>query len=112
MFRNFLRNLFCKKESDMKLALACALLCLLAPIPHAALADDGAIPRYKPSSRSPEPLDIRSNAYGASRNAPDAHGIGSRVEDFTIPRAGGGSVSLSEARAAGPVAIIFYRGHW
>ena len=55
----------------MKLALACALLCLLAPIPHAALADDGA-----------------------------------------IPRAGGGSVSLSEARAAGPVAIIFYRGHW
>lgn len=96
----------------MKLALACALLCLLQPIANAAAADDGAIPRYKPSSRSPQPLDIRSNAYGASRSAPDAHGIGTRVEDFKVPRAGGGYLSLSDARATGPVAIIFYRGHW
>lgn len=78
----------------------------------AAIADDNVVPRYKPSSRSPEALDIRSNSYGASRDAPDALEIGDRVPDFTVPRAGGGFVSLREVRSRGPVAIIFYRGHW
>ena len=70
------------------------------------------VPRYKPSSRSPEPLDIRTNTYGASRSAPGAVEIGDRVPDFTLPRAGGGTVSLKGALKRGPVAIIFYRGHW
>ncbi len=82
--------------------------CLLA---GAAVAED-AFPRYKPSSRSPEPLDIRTNAYGASRDAPEALRIGDEVPDFVVPRAGGGEVSLAELRDDGPVAIIFYRGHW
>ncbi len=69
-------------------------------------------PRYKPSTRSPEPIDIRTNAYGASRSAPNALEIGARAPDFTVPRAGGGTVSLRDAHQDGPVVIIFYRGHW
>ena len=92
------------------LALLLAFL-LCTPLPMQA-AEESAYPRYKPSSRSPEALDIRSNAYGASRSAPDALGIGDRVPDFSVPRAGGGMVSLSRMLAAGPVALIFYRGHW
>lgn len=76
---------------------------------HAA---DEQIPRYKPSSRSPQALDIRTNAYGASRSAPDAIGVGEQVADFSAPKAGGGLVSLRQKRQQGPVAIIFYRGHW
>ena len=80
----------------------------------AATAASGAddFPRYKPSSRSPEPLDIRTNSYGASRFAPEALEIGDAVPDFSVPRAGGGTVSLADVRSDGPVAIIFYRGHW
>jgi hypothetical protein len=95
----------------MKLTLACAFVALLQATPGSLWAEEDSFPSYKPSSRSPQPLDIRTNAYGASRNAPDALGIGARVPDFTVPRAGGGSVSLSDARAKGEVAIIFYRGH-
>jgi hypothetical protein len=69
-------------------------------------------PRYKPSSRSPEPMDIRTNAYGASRSAPDALEIGDTAPDFTLPRAGGGALNLADLRGSGPVALIFYRGHW
>lgn len=32
--------------------------------------------------------------------------------DFTLPDHTGQPVSLSEARAAGPVLLVFYRGHW
>jgi hypothetical protein len=85
------------------------LLLILPALPNAA---EEVFPRYKPSSRSPAPMDIRTNAYGASRSAPDALEIGDVAPDFTLPRAGGGTVSLSRARTAGPVAIIFYRGHW
>ena len=93
----------------MKTTLAWAWICLLlAP----AWAEEAAFPRYKPSSGSPEPLDIRTNSYGASRSAPDALGVGVTVPDFDVPRAGGGSVSLADMRKDGPVAIIFYRGHW
>ncbi len=74
--------------------------------------DEDLFPRYKPSSRAPAPLDIRTNSYGASKNAPDALQIGDFVPDFTLPRAGGGVVSLAETRETGPVALIFYRGHW
>jgi hypothetical protein len=75
-------------------------------------ADEGQIPRYKPSSRSPEALDIRTNSYGASRSAPDAIGVGEQVVDFSAAKAGGGLVSLRQKRQQGDVAIIFYRGHW
>jgi hypothetical protein len=69
-------------------------------------------PVYKPASRAPEPIDIRSNTYGASRSAPDALRIGERVPDFTVPRVGGGNLALESVRAQGDVVIIFYRGHW
>ena len=49
-----------------------------------------AFPRYKPSSRSAEPMDIRTNAYGACRDAPNAIGVGDVVPDFTLAGAGGG----------------------
>ena len=75
-------------------------------------APEHAVPKYKPSSRSPQPLDITSNDYGYSRAAPQALAIGDTVPDFSAPMAGGGRVSLARARHNGPVAIIFYRGHW
>lgn len=71
-----------------------------------------AFPKYKPSSRSPEPVDIRIDAYGFHRTAPNALGIGASAPAFSVPRAGGGNVSLAEALTKGPAAIIFYRGHW
>lgn len=69
-------------------------------------------PAYKPSSRAPAAMDIRSSAYGASADAPEAADIGEQITDFSVPRAGGGLLSLREARRQGPVVIIFYRGHW
>lgn len=38
--------------------------------------------------------------------------IGERAPDFTLPRAGGGSLRLSQALARGPVVLVFYRGQW
>ena len=70
------------------------------------------VPKYKPSARSPAPLDITTAEYGFSRNAPAALTIGDVAPDFTLPRAGGGTVSLESARVSGPVVLIFYRGHW
>ncbi len=32
--------------------------------------------------------------------------------EFTLPAHDGEDVSLSEARANGPVLLVFYRGHW
>ncbi len=75
-----------------------------------ALGDN--VPRYKPSSRSADAIDITTNGYGASRDAPDALGIGELAPDFVLPQAGGGEVSLEALREKGPVALIFYRGHW
>jgi hypothetical protein len=77
-----------------------------------ATAADEQFPRYKPYSKAPAPVDIRTNRYGATRSAPLALGIGDTVPDFTLPRAGGGEGSLTEALRDGPVALIFYRGHW
>ena len=73
-----------------------------------ALAADP--PLYKPSSRSPEPVDITSNAYGASSLAPTAINIADQAPDFNLPVSGGGNYRLSDVDK--PVAIIFYRGHW
>ena len=48
----------------------------------------------------------------AAGDAPAALDIGDTVPDFTVAHAGGDTVSLADARKTGPVAIIFYRGHW
>jgi len=92
------------------------VMALLASValttPRMGLADDNPYPQYKPSSRSPAALDIRSNAYGASADAPQALSIGDRAPDFSAPRSGGGLVSLRTARKQGSVVLIFYRGHW
>lgn len=78
----------------------------------ASVSADSQTPRYKPSGSSPEPLDITLNSYGFSRTAPQALAIGEQAPDFTLPSASGGKVNLMELAAAGPVVIIFYRGHW
>ncbi len=85
---------------------------LVAALSAIATAAGAEVPLYKPSSNSPEAINILRSDYGGSRSAPNALGIGDRVADFTLPQAGGGSVSLASQRAAGPVVIIFYRGHW
>jgi hypothetical protein len=38
--------------------------------------------------------------------------VGQAAPDFTLPNAGGGSVSLAQLRARGPVVLSFYRGRW
>ncbi len=69
-------------------------------------------PRYKPSSVSPQALDITRNSYGYSSTAPNALAIGDIAPNFVLPGSGGQTIALKQLRAAGPVAIIFYRGHW
>ena len=95
----------------MKLLRTSLLLGSMALV-MASVAATPAVPKYKPSARSPQPLDITSNAYGFSRSAPDALALGATVPDFIAPSPSGGTVSLAAARQRGPVAIIFYRGHW
>ncbi|MDA1075200.1 MAG: redoxin domain-containing protein [Proteobacteria bacterium] len=88
-------------------------LCLLAAFLQInAMAADAPYPAYKPASRAPAPVDIRTNAYGFSRSAPDALKIGDLAPEFSLPRAGGGTVSMVEKYQAGPTVLIFYRGHW
>ena len=96
----------------MKQTVGRIFIALVLIVPAALNAADEPFPRYKPSSRSAEPMDIRTNAYGASRSAPDALGIGDKVPDFSVERAGGGVVALEQVRQGGPVVLIFYRGHW
>ena len=96
----------------MKRAVVWAVGLALSTASAVVGAAENPYPRYKPSARSPESIDIRTNAYGASRSAPNALEIGARAPDFIVPRAGGGTVSLRDARQDGPVVIIFYRGHW
>ncbi len=80
------------------------------PAPERSPAEVG--PLYKPSSSAPKPLPIASNEYGAYAGAPDAPEIGDIAESFELPTIDGGTFSLDEARKAGPVLIMFYRGFW
>ena len=46
------------------------------------------------------------------RGAGDAVKAGDVLEDFTLPDATGGEVSLSQLVADGPAVLVFYRGGW
>lgn len=81
------------------------------PVARAPEGDSDA-PQYKPSSSSPAPVDITTNAYGAYGAAPDAPKIGDVARDFKLPLADGGTFDLAHARKAGPVLVMFYRGFW
>ncbi len=78
----------------------------------AATQGDPDAPRYKPSTSSPSAVDITTNAYGAYGEAPDAPKIGDVAQDFKLPLADGGTFDLAQARSAGPVLVMFYRGFW
>ena len=57
-------------------------------------------------------MAITSNAYGAYKWAPNAPQLGDVAQDFELPLVDGGTFSLAQARAAGPVLVMFYRGFW
>ncbi len=97
-------------QRTLRQHLLAALLAWLACVPLSASGDD--FPAYKPSSRSAAPVDIRLNAYGVSRDAPNALEIGNVAPDFAAPRAGGGIVTSRALRRQGPLVLVFYRGHW
>ena len=90
----------------------CLAVLLVAFACTSSIAEQAAVPKYKPSSRSPEAISILTNEYGASRSAPQALAIGQRVPAFTLARVGGGTISLAELVKQGPAVLIFYRGHW
>ncbi len=69
-------------------------------------------PMYKPSSNSSAPMAITDNAYGAFEVAEGAPQLGDTFPDFELPLADGGTYALAEARGAGPVLVMFYRGFW
>jgi hypothetical protein len=93
------------------LALAIILLsaCATAPAPAPQADPDPRStarpgeppPTFPPSGLSDAELPITSNAYGAFAGAPHAPALGD-VATF----------SLAEARRAGPVLVMFYRGFW
>ncbi|MEM9620652.1 MAG: hypothetical protein AAF993_03325 [Pseudomonadota bacterium] len=91
---------------------ACVLLTGLSLTVFPVFANATEKPQYKPSSRSPAAIDITTSEYGYSATAPAALTIGDQAPDFTLARAGGGFIKLADARATGPVVLIFYRGHW
>lgn len=78
----------------------------------AVVPDGPAPPMYEPSSRSPAPMSIADPAYGAFAGAPDAPGLGATLPDFEVALADGGTFSLEQARRAGPVLLMVYRGFW
>lgn len=69
-------------------------------------------PMYKQSSSSKAPTSITVNSYGAFRPTPNAPQLGDIAQNFVLPLAGGGEFDLEQARAKGPVLIMFYRGFW
>ncbi len=71
-----------------------------------------AAPSYPPSSLRPQIVDITTDAYGEFSAAPRAPRLGARIEDFELPTMDGKRFSLAEARARGPVALVFFRGFW
>jgi len=84
----------------------------VASAPEPASLGDPDAPRYKPSTSSSAAIDITTNAYGAYDAASGAPKIGDVAKDFTLPLADGGTFDLEQARAAGPVLVMFYRGFW
>lgn len=107
-------------------ACALALACGTAPAPAssepaaaAAAAESSYVapegpppPMYKPSRYSEAPMPITDPAYGFSKTAPDAPGMGVTIPDFEVALVDGGMFSLAQTRKAGPVLIMFYRGFW
>ncbi len=57
-------------------------------------------------------IPLSSNLYGRYKWAQDAPSIGDTAPDFTLPLVDGSTFNLAQARAAGDVAIVFYRGFW
>jgi peroxiredoxin len=57
-------------------------------------------------------MSITDDAYGAYGPADGAPHLGDTFPDFELPLADGGTYRLEEARGAGPVLVMFYRGFW
>jgi peroxiredoxin len=51
-------------------------------------------------------------SVAASGVAAQSLGVGDQAPDFTLPNAAGGTTTLSELLAEGPVVLTFYRGGW
>ena len=81
------------------------------PDPRDVTRPDLAPPMYRSSSDGPR-VAITSNAYGRYSGAPKAPQLGDTLADFELPRAHGGTYALRDARAKGPVIVVFYRGFW
>jgi hypothetical protein len=83
-----------------------------APEPRSTERPGAPPPRYAPSGTSDATLPITSNAYGGFAGAPKAPKLGDVAPDFEAALVDGGTFSLAQARAAGPVLVMFYRGFW
>ena len=65
-------------------------------------------PRYVKGKRVP----VASADYGWFPKARHAPSVGEQAPDFELPLVGGKIFSLADARAQGPVVVVFYRGFW
>ncbi|WP_410593511.1 peroxiredoxin-like family protein [Amycolatopsis sp. lyj-23] len=59
----------------------------------------------------PEVFDVLE-ADRRRGGATEFAGAGDKIEDFTLPGAGGTPTSLGELVADGPAVLVFYRGQW
>jgi hypothetical protein len=82
-----------------------------APDPRDVTRPDRAPPMYRAGSDE-APMAITRNAYGAYAYAPRAPQLGDKLADFELPDVRGGTWALRDARARGPVVLVFYRGFW
>jgi peroxiredoxin len=64
---------------------------------------------YPDYAEAVDGLVRRLNEGGSWQDAP---GVGDVMPDFILPDEQSRLVSLQELRSAGPVAIMFHRGHW
>ena len=71
-----------------------------------AVASRNALPAY---GEAVDRLVARINESGGGENAPRP---GEAMPDFVLPDDSGRFISLDALRAAGPVAVMFHRGHW
>lgn len=100
----------------------CALLLLSACAAPRATDTPAADPRSTARAGDPPPefaqskgglkKPITSNDYGAFAGAPNAPQLGDPAPDFEGALVDGGKFSLAQARQAGPVLVMFYRGFW